>query len=171
MLTILFLGDLANTTSPTITSSPSRPLSTGSFDLNACLQGDASDYDEEWRDCYRSGDPEAIGFFPSQNPYNTTANPYNIVPPNPSLASMCGDMWTSSASVFFSTAVVTTQEINTSPTVYWTDYQDSFSWIPEEPCCLNCTLLGGSVTVMMWPTPAPTPAVSTLIDTGSNFTL
>lgn len=142
MLTLLHQGAIANTTSPaispTITPSPSFKVSTGSFDLNACS---AAKDDLEWHDCYRSGNPEAIGFQPSDNPYNTTQFPLNIVPANPSLANLCGSLWTSSASAFFATAVVTTQEINTSPTVYWTDFQESFSFTPTTPCCLNCTLL------------------------------
>jgi hypothetical protein len=137
-------------------------MSTGSFNLAACPSTDG----EGWYDCWRPEDPQEIGFDPI-SPYNTTAYPYNIVPPDPSVASLCGSLWTSSASAYFSTAPITT---NTE--FGWVLFQNqNWEWVPSEPCCLNCTLLGGAITVMVWPTPAPTPAVATLVDTVNNFTL
>lgn len=155
---------LVNTTtkdvvSATITPNPSLTISTGSFDLAGCRSTDF-----EWHDCYRPEDPEDIGFDPI-SPYNTTVHPYNIVPPDPSVASLCGSLWTSSASAYFSTA-----PISTLTEFGWVLFQNDFKWAPSEPCCLNCTLLGGAITVMVWPTPPPTPAVATLIDTSNNFT-
>jgi hypothetical protein len=49
-------------------------------------------------------------------------------------------------------------------------YASSFTYTAASPCCSSCTIFGGNVQVFAWPTPAPTPAVSTLVD-ASNFTL
>ena len=49
-------------------------------------------------------------------------------------------------------------------------YASAFTYTAASPCCSSCTIFGGNVQVYAWPTPAPTPAVSTLVD-ASNFTL
>lgn len=46
-----------------------------------------------------------------------------------------------------------------------------FSFVPSSPCCSSCTLFGGTVQVFNWPTPAPEPPVSVLVDPENNFTL
>lgn len=48
--------------------------------------------------------------------------------------------------------------------------QNRFTFIPSAPCCLNCTLFGGTVQVYYWPTPAPSPPVTKLVN-AANFTL
>jgi hypothetical protein len=103
-------------------------------------------------------------------PYNTTEFPYNIVPPNTSIASLCASSWTNSVISYYATAAVYTVT-NTWDTSVDAFDEQIFTWAPEYPCCLNCTILGGAITVMVWPTPAPDPPVPTLIDTAANFTL
>lgn len=46
-----------------------------------------------------------------------------------------------------------------------------FSFVAASPCCSSCTLFGGTVQVYDWPTPAPQPPVSILVDPKNNFTL
>jgi hypothetical protein len=100
--------------------------------------------------CYRPGDPDAEFDFRS---------PYNIVPPNDYIATYCAALWISKASAWLSAATVLTSPNGTD--VYYPDLAiydggalSAFSWTPTTPCCLNCTILGGSVQVVIWPTPA-----------------
>jgi len=44
------------------------------------------------------------------------------------------------------------------------DYVSAFNYTATSPCCMSCTLSGGNVQVMYWPTPAPSPPVSTLVN-------
>ena len=127
--------------------------------------------------CYRPGDPDAGLDF--RSPYNTTWYPWNIVPPNPSLASYRAALFTSTLSHWLATAEVTTMAnsavlyayMNSIPTGISVSEPGRFTWTaPGPPCCLNCTVFGGQVQIMVWPTPAPTPAVSTLIN-ADNYTL
>lgn len=41
----------------------------------------------------------------------------------------------------------------------------TFDFAPSEPCCLQCTVFGGDVQVYRWPTPAPSPPVTKLVNT------
>lgn len=47
----------------------------------------------------------------------------------------------------------------------------TFFYTAEPPCCLQCTIYGQGVQLEYWPTPAPEPPVSTLIDEATNYTL
>lgn len=47
----------------------------------------------------------------------------------------------------------------------------SFVFAASAPCCDRCSIFADNVDVEYWPTPAPTPPVSTLVDEASNFTL
>ena len=74
-------------------------------------------------------------------------------------------------------AITTMSEVYTPDTgglPYTTEYNvqfdNFFSYSPVEPCCGNCTLYGGDVLVYYWPTPAPTPGVTELVN-AANFTL
>ena len=125
----------------------------------------------EWIDC--TNDAIDIGFDPYEsNPYNTSLYPYNIVPANPSIASYCGSLWTSSASAYFKTAPITSYTQSGDRGTNETVFIETFSWVPTATqCCLNCTIMGGAIQVMVWPTPAPVPAVTTLVDKKANYTL
>ncbi|MCJ1393764.1 hypothetical protein MMC18_006640 [Xylographa bjoerkii] len=119
------------------------------------------------------------------NPYNTTLHPYNIVPPNPSLASYCGSVWSQQGKQFLTTAAWQTfsgtfwseawVEASTatgssiSSTLFTGLYQylnigDTIPAPTSAPCCLNCTVFGGNVQVFYWPTPAPSPPVTSLVN-------
>ena len=63
-----------------------------------------------------------------------------------------------------------TTRTETRPEYTAYDYVPTFTWIPAEPCCSRCIIFGGTVSVFHFPTPAPTPAVSILVDR-DNFTL
>jgi hypothetical protein len=46
---------------------------------------------------------------------------------------------------------------------------DVFVYRAQAPCCGYCTVGGAAVQVAYWPTPAPTPHVTVLVDS-NNFT-
>jgi hypothetical protein len=171
---LTFQGTFSNSSSSTsatsatvFTTGPGSP-----FDLRNCPN-------YPYYNCYRDGDPifdwsqPGMLYGDFQSPYNTTAFPLNIVPPNPDIESQCGASFTSTLSKFLSTAPVTTSYYTGLAASYspWISYVESFTWSPSEPCCLNCTMIGGTVQILAWPTPAPSPPVSTLVDVESNYTL
>jgi len=130
-------------------------------------------------DCNRPGDPVHAGY---PNPYDTSLFPSNIVPANPSLASFCSKIYVSEYSQFLSTAVITTTtypgytDYEENPPITYTSqeldiyYNENWYYTATPPCCLNCTLFGGNVQVYYWPTPAPSPPVSRLVN-AAGFTL
>lgn len=156
-----YANESSKSTSISTTTSPVT-VPPGPYDLMKCPE---PEYGGPEFNCYREGDPYAR--MDLRSPYNTTAFPYNIIPPNDMIASQCAISWTSKASIWLSTASLMT---NTMDQVsIW--YPENFDWTPSPPCCLNCTMLGGNgVQVMVWPTPAPTPPVATLINS-NNYTL
>ena len=101
------------------------------------------------------------------NPYNTSFFPTHVDPPNPSLASYCSSAWDLEPIHYFATApIMTTTEDGIESVVY----DESWDYVASKQCCLNCTLFGENVQVYFWPTPAPSPLVSTLIN-ANNYTL
>jgi hypothetical protein len=110
--------------------------------------------------------------------------------PNPyTSGDICWSSWTNFASSFLGTAfnTPTFRFWNTSTRVSNTASPSSctlvdasgnevsvtsFTWTASRgPCCLDCSIGGGTVQLMVWPTPAPTPAISLLVEESSNFTL
>lgn len=85
----------------------------------------------------------------------------------PSLSSQCAVKWTSSHDKFLATAETGPSSMDTVTANF---YAESFSFTPTAPCCSSCTLSGANVQVRFWPTPAPVPAVSILVDPDTNFT-
>jgi len=49
-------------------------------------------------------------------------------------------------------------------------FASQFTYSAEIPCCSACSLYGNKVEVYYWPTPAPSPAISTLLN-AAGFTL
>jgi hypothetical protein len=106
--------------------------------------------------CYRSGNPDAG--FDFRSPYNTTFYPWNIVPPNPSLASYCAALFTSTLSHWLATAEIVTYGSNNVFYAYMNSLQTGtgsvsqvgeFTWTaPGPPCCLNCTV--SEVRCRLW---------------------
>jgi hypothetical protein len=45
-----------------------------------------------------------------------------------------------------------------------------FIFTAEPPCCNTCDIFGQAVEVRYWPTPAPSPPVSVLVDDATNKT-
>ena len=114
------------------------------------------------------------------NPYGP--DPYGFPNNAPaSINSYCSSLFVSSSSHYSSTvaltsttvapytllATATTELVREEVYVY---NQGRFSYSPSAPCCLNCTLFGGTVQVYYWPTPAPSPPVTKLVN-AANFTL
>ena len=88
------------TTSRFQTATSSSSSSTTASWQKSCLYDPGLGYG----DCNRPGDPVWGGY---NNPYDTSMFPSNIVPANPSLASLCGSMFSSAESLWLSTAFVT----------------------------------------------------------------
>jgi hypothetical protein len=176
------LGAVSNTSTSSTLSITSPPSTTTTPVLtvgNFCYDGP---YGGVAIDCSNSA--IALGFDPIySNPYNTSLYTDNIVPANPSIASYCGSLWSSSVAAFFATDPIST-ETGTYTIVPFTSgeptrttvseetfFENTFTWVPTATqCCLNCTISGGAIQVMVWPTPAPSPPVSTLVDAAANFT-
>jgi hypothetical protein len=173
-----------NSTRLTITSVAAASSSDTSW-TSTCLYNPGDGYGN----CNRAGDPYP-GF--PYNPYDSAD--VSISVNNPSILTYCSQLFESDFSQWEATAAITTEvttEVYTGYTPYADGpssslslystqidtttqsdvyYVDSFSFTAAEPCCLICTLYGGNVQVYYWPTPAITPAVSTLVNT-AGFTL
>lgn len=91
-----------------------------------------------------------------QNPFKTLTDPL--------LASKCGAHWSAESSDYIQSGLITTD----SPGLP-ARYASSWNFIPEPPCCGQCSIDGMSAELNYWPTPAPTPAVTAIID-NSGFT-
>jgi len=121
-------------------------------------------------------------------PYLTAfSNPYETItfPSNPSRASLCSSDWTQQILQYISTADVSTGLVYSETIVTTINGQISalvssatqemfvgpeFAYTVSTPCCLQCTLFGGTVQVFYWPTPAPSPPVTALVNT-AGYTL
>lgn len=44
----------------------------------------------------------------------------------------------------------------------------AFEYTAQPPCCSECVVNAKGVKLAYWPTPAPTPGISTLVDTSGN---
>lgn len=170
---------------PNSTTSGSPGSSTSSSGTKTSSADAASSSDEGYPIC-RTGDPYMTLW--AFNPYDTSNFPNNIVPPNTALANYCSADWSRSFAEYISTAPVTTStavEVTTTTnsdaqiTSFTTTEVDvwyngpAFSYPTKSPCCLNCTLFGGTVQVYYWPTAAPNataPPVTALVDR-NNHTL
>jgi hypothetical protein len=102
------------------------------------------------------------------------------------LVSYCAAQSQSAVSQFLATAPITagpiipqstfvTSWFSLTQTDSWSAftpyyYVPEFTFIASKPCCLSCTIFGGTVDVYNWPTPAPSPPISTLVN-AEGFTL
>lgn len=103
-------------------------------------------------ECERSGAPTHSAYW---NPYTAAGN-------------NCSSSWDSESENYFATAPITTTVDGIQTSVL---YDEPWSFVPTTPCCLNCSIFGGTVQVYYWATPAPSPPVSILVDSANNFTL
>lgn len=167
MIAIVEAASLFPNSTTSTSGSTSSTMTTTSMST-ACP---STGLDSSYRDCRRPDDPGY--FYISQivnlNPYNTTKYPYDIYPPNATIADFCSSDWSSALEAFFATAPIKNEGISYSSTTLY-EYAESFSYTTSKPCCLNCTIFGGTVQVYYWPTSTASPPVSTLVDK-SNFTL
>lgn len=90
-----------------------------------------------------------------QNPFTTLTDP--------SLASKCGAQWSAESSEYIQSGRITTYSGQPAR------YADQWNYIPKSPCCGQCSIDGMSAELRYWPTPAPTPAVTAIVD-NSGFT-
>lgn len=180
---------LVSNSSSTHSSTPSSITTTstslGSLSSNAAALLSTT-YETEWSGGeYNPYGPDAWGF-PNSAP--------------PSLASYCSSLFEAASSAFLSTVALTSQTVppstitvtpftltETEPSTTFYDTETSattelvgervyvynqvpFTYSPSSPCCLNCTLFGGTVQVYHWPTSAPSPPVTELVN-AAKFTL
>jgi hypothetical protein len=151
----------------TTTSHPGKASRSCKYPLQSAVDS-GSVKDGDYEDCNRPGDPEVLG-----GNYNIYEYEYSG-----SIASQCSVSFEDSLTSWMATAPITTQsivytdEVSGVPytTQYDVVYDNFFSFAPAEPCCGNCTLYGGDVQIYYWPTPAPTPGVTKLVNE-ANFTL
>lgn len=96
------------------------------------------------------------------------------------LIEYCGAQSRSIVSQFLATAPITarpvipqstfvTEGFSLSQSESWSAYTPyyyvpEFTFTASKPCCLSCTIFGGDVEIYNWPTPAPSPPISTLIN-------
>ena len=90
-----------------------------------------------------------IGFY--QSPFTTFADQ--------SLASQCESSWSSEYSKYVATGAITTF-YSGGPKWYWPDW----TYTIQTPCCGVCQIDGIEVDLSYWPTPAPTPVVTALVN-------
>lgn len=161
-------------------STISKPatLSTSTATTSSCLYPVTIEPYFQYYDCNRPGDPQLPN----------TANPYELFfDYSDPFVSQCSSSWDSSFSSWLATVPIITQtstfsEALDEPEGYiayttvlttqtYVNFGGDFSYTAAAPCCYNCSLYGGDVQVYAWPTPAPTPAVTKLVDSANNFTL
>jgi hypothetical protein len=106
------------------------------------------------------------------NTYSAVYDPFSGADLVPSLLSRCNASFLSAQNTALGTSIVI--ETEAEQTVTYVDIGPPPTWYytASPPCCLSCTVFGGggAVQVFYWPTPAPTPGVSTLVNS-ANFTL
>lgn len=90
------------------------------------------------------------------NPFTTLSDPV--------LASKCGAEWSAESSKYIQTGRITRYA-----TRQLTMYAENWIFTPKPPCCGQCTIDGMSAELRFWPTPAPTPEVTAIVDE-SGFT-
>lgn len=86
-----------------------------------------------------------------QNPFTTLSDPF--------LASKCGAQWSADSSKYIQSGRITRYATG-QPALY------AKEWIftPKPPCCGQCSIDGMSAELRYWPTPAPTPEVTAIVD-------
>lgn len=136
------------------------------------------------RDCERSEQPFYTYTAGFGNPYYDGDKINKNI--DDTLIVYCASQSRSQVSQFLATAPITagpivpkstfvTSWFSLSQTESWSAYTPyyyvpEFTFTASKPCCLSCTLFGGNVQVYNWPTPAPSPPVSTLVNS-NGFTL
>lgn len=88
--------------------------------------------------------------------YGAYENPYTSLT-DKSLASQCGSSWSDEFSNYLATGSLTSYASELVYANYWFH-------TPKLPCCGGCNIGAISAELIYWPTPAPTPAVSTFVD-------
>lgn len=93
------------------------------------------------------------------------ANPYVGISTDPGLSSQCSLQWSSAFSKYIATGLITTEVFTVlNTTTSYKLYENIYRFSATSPCCLACQLEANNAQVLFWPTPAPTPGVSALVD-------
>ncbi len=96
-------------------------------------------------------------------------NPYTSVS-DIRLRSLCASQYSAGYSNFIKTGSIVAEYTTSDYYVQPAYYNESWQFVATSPCCQTCYLSGGNVQVQYWPTPAPTPAVTALVNS-NGFTL
>lgn len=96
------------------------------------------------------------------------ADPYTSVS-DVALRSQCASQFSSGYSEFIATASIVPQHTTSNYYVQPAYYVSQWTFVATTPCCQTCYLSGGNVQVQFWPTPAPKPNVTAVVDK-SGFT-
>lgn len=113
--------------------------------------------------------------FPSKNGawHLGYSDPYSSMT-DASLRTQCLLQFSKGYSSFLATGSVASAHTTWYNTDNWyvesPSYADDWTFTASSPCCSKCSLSGGNVQVQYWPTPAPTPNVTALVDE-NGFTL
>ena len=86
-----------------------------------------------------------------QNPFTTLSDP--------SLASKCGAGWSAESSKYIQSGRITRYATGQPA---W--YAKAWNFTPKPPCCGQCSIDGMSAELRFWPTPAPSPEVTAIVD-------
>ena len=90
-------------------------------------------------------------------------NPYTSIS-DERLRSECGSQFSSGYSNFIATGSIVPTHTTSNHYVQPAYYADEWSFTASAPCCQTCYLSGGNVQVQFWPTPAPKPNVTAVVD-------
>ena len=90
-------------------------------------------------------------------------DPYSSVS-DVQLRSLCASQFSSDYSDFIKTGSIVPKYTTSNHYVQPAYYNESWTFVATSPCCQTCYLSGGNVQVQYWPTPAPTPPVTALVD-------
>ena len=63
---------------------------------------------------------------------------------------------------------VCSRQLRAQRSQWYAGNTDIFIYSAMKPCCGYCTVGGAAVQVAYWPTPAPTPPVTVLVDSNNN---
>jgi hypothetical protein len=63
---------------------------------------------------------------------------------------------------------VCSMQLQSQKSKWYAKHTDVFVYSAKKPCCGFCTVGGAAVQVDYWPTPAPTPHVTELVDSNNS---
>lgn len=168
----------ASSTSPLPSLQSSNPILTTSATARACTWPNNFDLRQavyQGQICNRTGQPN-MNFSPRPVYWEPTTSVFSLC-----WSRLSTDFWNWAMTAPISPLVIPAATVEGYPDGNHTfaastvtesnTYVSPWYYYPSQPCCGGCTLFGGTVQIFHWPTPAPSPPVSVLVNTRNNFTL